>query len=267
MQLITKVLKNPIFIFLVIWLLITPEIKAQSSIINTERNFHRIDSVFHVFSDFMFDIKKGNIEMTILRSNITMGSKFGKNLFRLTGAYNENNLNNKKIIKNVSYQIRYNRMHLNNNSFFVFIQNGEDFRTFIDQRFLIGGGYRIHIFRKKSNYVDVATGLMREFEKYRSYTYQGESYNTSSAKRTRLTFNIFSSLNLFKNIKSHTTIYSQFNTKNFNDYRIFVNQNFRFIVNKTFSTFFRIFINEPSVKFVKKVKYNSDLIFGFSINI
>ncbi len=146
-------------------LLISLETKAQSSIVNTERNFHRIDSVFHIFSDFMFDIKKGNIDMTILRSNITMGSKFGKNLLRLTGAYNENNLNDNKIIKSVSYQIRYNRMHLNNNSFFVFIQNGEDFRTFIDQRFLIGGGYRIHIFRKKSDYFDVATGFMREFEK------------------------------------------------------------------------------------------------------
>ncbi|MCH1609517.1 MAG: DUF481 domain-containing protein [Flavobacteriaceae bacterium] len=240
---------------------------SQSSIVNTERNFHRIDSVFHVFSDFMFDIKKGNIDMTILRSNITLGSKFGNNLFRLTGAYNENNLNDKKVIKNVSYQIRYNRMHLDNNSFFFFIQNGEDFRTFIDQRFLIGSGYRIHIFRKKSNYFDVATGLMREYEKYPSYTHQGESYNSSSAKRTRFTFNIFSSLNLSKNIKSHITLYSQFNTKTFNDYRIFVNQNFRFIVNKNFSTFFRIFINEPSVKYVKKVKYNSDLIFGFSINI
>ena len=131
------------FFGVVVFFLNFTEIEAQSSIINTERNFNKIDSVFHVFSDFMFDIKKGNIEMTILRSNITMGSKFGKSLFRLTGAYNENNLNNKKIIKNVSYQIRYNRMHLNNNSFFVFIQNGEDFRTFIDQRFLIGGGYRI----------------------------------------------------------------------------------------------------------------------------
>ena len=260
-------MKFPTFFFIVFFALCFSEIKAQSSIINTERNLHRIDSVFHVFSDFMFDIKKGNIDMTILRSNITVGSKFGKNLFRLTGVFNENNLNNKKIIKNISYQIRYNRVHLNNNSFFVFIQNGEDFRTFIDQRFLIGGGYRIHIFRKKNNYFDIATGLMREYEKYPSYTHQGESYNSSSAKRTRFTFNIFSSLKLFKNIKSQTTVYSQFYTKNFNDYRIYINQNFRFIVNKNFSTFFRIFINEPSVKYVKKVKYNSDLIMGFSINI
>ena len=256
-------MRSSVFIFFIIWILGGTEIKAQSSIINTERNLHKIDSVFHVFSDFMFDIKKGNIDMTILRSNITIGSRFGKNLFRLTGVFNENNLNN----KNISYQIRYNRVHLNNNSFFVFIQNGEDFRTFIDQRFLIGGGYRIHLYRKKNNYFDVATGLMREYEKYPSYTHQGESYNSSSAKRTRFTFNIFSSLNLFKNIKSQTTIYSQFNIRNSNDYRIFVNQNFRFIVNKNFSTFLRIFINEPSIKYVKKVKYNSDLIMGFSVNI
>jgi hypothetical protein len=254
-------------IFFMIWFLDVSEIKAQSSIINTERNFHRIDSVFHLFSDFMFDVKKGNIDMTILRSNITLGSKFGKNLFRLTGVYNENNLNNKKILKNISYQIRYNRVHLNNNSFFVFIQNGEDFRTFIDQRFLIGGGYRIHLFRKNNNYFDVATGLMREYEKYPSYTYQGESYNSSSAKRTRFTFNVFSTLNLFKNIKSQTTIYNQFHIKNFNDSRIYLNQNFRFIVSKNFSTFFRIFISQQTVKYVKKIAYNSDLIMGFSINI
>ena len=108
---------------------------------------------------------------------------------------------------------------------------------------------------------------MREYEKYPSYTYQGESYNSSSARRTRFTFNIFSTLNLFKNIKSQTTIYNQFHIKNFHDYRIYLNQNFKFIVNKNFSTFFRIFINQQTVKYVKKIAYNSDLIMGFSINI
>lgn len=240
---------------------------CQSSIIDTERNFHRIDSVFHVFSDLMFDIKKGNVEMEIFRTNITIGSKFGKNLFRLTGVFNQNELNKTKIFKNLSYQFRYNRVHKSHNSVFFFIQNGEDFRTFMEQRFLLGGGYRAHLYRKNNQYFDIATGLMYEYEKYPSYNFQGDNYNASSAKRTRFTFNIFSTISLAKNIKSHTTIYSQFNSKDLDDYRLFFNQNFRFIVNKNFSTFLRFYINEPSVKYVKKIKFNSDLIMGFSINI
>ena len=71
-----------------------------------------------------------------------------------------------------------------------------------------------------------------------------------------------------KNIKSFTTIYSQWNSKDiYGDYRLFFNQNIRFIVNKNISTFIRYFINEPSVKYVKKVKYNSDIVFGFTVNI
>lgn len=255
------------FILLVITTLNIHLVSAQSSIIDTERNFHRIDSVFHVFSDFMFDVKKGNIDMKILRANVTIGSKFKKNLFRLTGVFNQNELNNTRIFKNLSYQIRYNRVHKSHNSVFLFIQNGEDFRTFMDQRFLFGGGYRAHLFRENSQYFDVATGLMYEYERYPAYNFQGEGYDTSSAKRTRFTFNIFSTLSLAKNIKSHTTIYSQFNTKKLNDYRLFLNQNFRFIINKNFSTFLRFYINEPSVKYVKKIKFNSDLIMGFSLNI
>ena len=138
----------------------------------------------------------------------------------------------------------------------------------MDDRELIGGGYRINLVKKKKGYFDIAVGAMHESEKYPAYKFSGEDYDARSANRIRFTANIFSKIDLAKNIKSFTTIYSQWNSKDISgDYRLFFNQNIRFIVNKNISTFVRYFINEPSVKYVKKVKYNSDLIFGFTINI
>tara|TARA_B100001057_G_C22810036_1_gene935041 strand:- start:1217 stop:1942 length:726 start_codon:yes stop_codon:yes gene_type:complete len=240
---------------------------GQSSIVDTEVHLHKIDSVFHLFSNFMGDIKKGNIDMLIIRSNITIGSRFKNNLFRITGRYNMNDLDGKRVLKTTTYQFRYNRI-LKHNSIFLFYQKGSDFRSFMDDRELIGGGYRVNLIKKKKGYFDYALGAMYESEKYPAYKFLGENYDDRSAQRTRFTLNVFSKIDLTKNIKSFTTIYSQWNAKDFfGDYRLFFNQNIRFIVNKNISTFIRYFINEPSVKYVKKVKYNSDLVFGLTLNL
>jgi len=255
-------------------------VTAQSSIIDTEAHLRKIDSTFHLFANIMGDLKKGNVDMLIFRSGATVGSKFNKNLFRITLNYNENKINKKKIIKNNVFQLRYNYfikghdlLHHDNllsyhQSIFAFFQIGEDFRSLMDKRLLIGAGYRYRLIREKKGYVDIAPGIMAENEKYPSYRYNGVDYEQSSSKKTRITINIFSRIDLAKNIKSFTTIYSQWELKNpLKDHRLFLNQNFRFIINKNLTTFVRYFINYPSEKYVKKIKYNSDMIMGFNINI
>ena len=117
--------------------------RAQSSIVDTEVHLHKIDSVFHVFANFMGDIKKGNVDMLIVRSSLTVGSRFGNNLFRLTGRYNSNDLDGRRVLKTSTFQFRYNKI-IDENSIFLFYQKGNDFRSFMDDRELIGGGYRIN---------------------------------------------------------------------------------------------------------------------------
>tara|TARA_B110000037_G_scaffold212687_1_gene265748 strand:+ start:300 stop:1118 length:819 start_codon:yes stop_codon:yes gene_type:complete len=272
-------MNNKIIIFLLFQFSILIA-SAQSPIVDTEAHLRKIDSTFHLFANIMGDVKKGNVDMFIFRSGVTMGSKFNKNLFRVTINYNVNNINSKKINKNTEFQLRYNffikghdllhRDNLNSyhQSIFAFFQVGEDFRSFMDKRLLIGAGYRHRIIKEKKGYVDFAPGIMIEEEKYLAYSFKGENYDPSSSSKTRLTANLFSRIDIAKNIKSYTTIYSQWYTKNFlNDHRLFLNQNFRFIINKNLTTFIRLFINYPSKKFVKKIKYNSDLLFGLDINI
>ena len=254
-------------LFFNLFQLLSINLNGQSSIVDTEVHLHKIDSVFHVFANFMGDVKKGNVDMLIIRSSLTVGSRFGNNLFRLTGRYNSNDLDGRRVLKTSTFQFRYNKI-IKNNSIFLFYQKGNDFRSFMDDRELIGGGYRMNLVKKKKGYFDIAVGAMHESEKYPAYKFSGENYDARSADRIRLTANIFSKIDLAKNIKSFTTIYSQWSSKDISrDYRLFFNQNIRFIVNKNISTFVRYFINEPSVKYVKKVKYNSDVVFGFTINI
>jgi len=268
------------FLFISITFITTNHSISQSSIVDTEAHLRKIDSTFHVFANLMGDFKKGNVDMFILRSGVTMGSKLNKNLFRVTFNYNENKIDNRKLIKNTVFQIRYNYfirghdlLHHDNlesfhQSIFAFFQIGEDFRSSMDERLLFGIGYRYRLIKKKKGYVDFAPGIMSEQEKYPAYKFQGENYEANSSDKIRLTANLFSRIDLVKNIKSFTTIYSQWYINDpVLDHRLFLNQNFRFIINKNFTTFLRFFINYPSKKYVKRIKYNSDLIFGFTVNL
>ena len=88
------------------------------------------------------------------------------------------------------------------------LQTGESKRSFIDERTLIGIGLRQHIYKKDKNYFDIAVGPFYEFESYPEYKFENINFDGFSQKTTRISFNIFSSVKLFENITSATTLYS-----------------------------------------------------------
>ena len=240
---------------------------CSQAIIDTESSLKKIDSTFHVFADFMGDQKTGNFKFNFLRSDITLGSRIKNDLFRITFSYSSSKLNGNNFDKKINFQFRWNKMLNEDFSLFTFLQTGESKRSFIDERTLIGIGLRQHIYKKDKNYFDIAVGPFYEFESYPEYKFENINFDGFSQKTTRISFNIFSSVKLFENITSATTLYSQWKYNEIRDVRVFANQYIRFKINEKISTYIKYVVSYRSINYVKSLKNDTDFMYGFEINI
>ena len=86
----------------------------------------------------------------------------------------------------------------------------------INNRILFGGGYRNRLIGNIQNYTDISIGIFKE----------NEDYNIESGKlkirNFRYSLSILSQYKLSEKISLNNTLYYQLNTKNIQDYRIFV---------------------------------------------
>jgi len=239
----------------------------SQTIIDTEASLKKIDSTFHVFGNFMGDKKTGNFDFGFIKADLTLGSRIKNNLFRLTYSHASNEFNGNIFEKSTNFQFRWNKILNEDHSLFFFFQTGESIRAFIDERTLIGFGYRHHLYKKNKNYLDLAVGPFREFEAYPAYSFENVDYASSSQKTTRISFNIFASLKLFENISTSTTLYSQWKYNEIRDVRVFGNQYLRFKINKNVTTFIRYVVRYRSINYIKRLKNDTDFMYGLEINI
>jgi len=241
-------------------------LKAQV-IIDTESSLKKIDSTFHVFASFMSDKKEGNIKFGLTRGDITLGSLKNKHLLRLTYSHSSSRFNGNLFDKSNHVQFRWNYMINEKNSFFLFAQTGNNLRSFIDERTLLGVGLRKHLYQKDKNYFDIAIGPFLENEFYSPYTFQDIQYVASNNRFVRFSLNLFGSIKIMKNISALTTLYTQWKHNELRNHRIFGNQYLRFRVNKKISTYIRYMIHYRSIKYVEPLQNDTDFLYGLDINI
>lgn len=258
-------MKNKYF-FLVILILLSNIIYSQT-IVDTESSLKKIDSTFHAFANFMGDKKTGNFDLSFIRADVTLGSRIKNNLFRLTFSHSSTEFNGNNFDKTTNLQFRWNRILNEDHSLFLFVQTGESARSYIDERTLFGVGLRQHLYKKDKNYFDIAVGPFYEFEAYPKYTSESVSYNTSNQKTTRISFNIFSSVKLFENVTSATTLYTQWKYDEIGNVRVFGNQYIKFKINEKLSTYIRYVVRYRSINYIKSLKNDTDFMYGLEINI
>lgn len=215
----------------------------------------------------MSDRKTGNFDLSFMRGDITLGSRKNKNLYRLTYSHSSSKFNGNLFDKSNNLQFRWNHLLNEKNSLFFFLQTGNSIRTFIEERTLVGVGIRKHLYLKDKDYFDLAIGPFYEYEAYPGYNYEGIDYLPSSNQTTRISFNFFGSVKLFTNITALTTLYSQWKYDEIGNYRVFANQYIRFKINKKISTYLRYVVHYRSVNYVKKIKNDTDFLYGIEINI
>lgn len=258
-------MKNKYF-FLVILILLSNIIYSQT-IVDTESSLKKIDSTFHAFANFMGDKKTGNFDLSFIRADVTLGSRIKNNLFRLTFSHSSTEFNGNNFDKTTNLQFRWNRILNEDHSLFLFVQTGESARSYIDERTLFGVGLRQHLYKKDKNYFDIAVGPFYEFEAYPKYTSENVSYNTSNQKTTRISFNVFSSVKLFENVTSATTLYTQWKYDEIGNVRVFGNQYIKFKINEKLSTYVRYVVRYRSINYIKSLKNDTDFMYGLEINI
>ena len=253
--------------FIYILILIISFSSYSQTIIDTEANLKKIDSTFQIFGTFSGLSTKGNLKMQILNSNLTIGQKIDKNLFRFTFENSMTKFNGILFNNNISGQFRYNHFYKENNSFFSFLQLGKSLRSSLDSRNLFGFGVRNRFLSRESNYLDFAYGPFYEIEKYPSYSYDQINYDSFTKYNFRLSINAFSNLKITDEISLMTTIYSQWNLKDFEDIRVYLNSYLTYAVNKNISVFLRYTSRSSSIQYVKGNVNDTNLIYGLNISI
>tara|TARA_B110000444_G_scaffold139709_1_gene131139 strand:+ start:5146 stop:5928 length:783 start_codon:yes stop_codon:yes gene_type:complete len=259
------ILKNK-YLFYIGIILLSTNIFSQT-IIDTESSLKKIDSTFHAFANFMGDKKTGNFDLSFLRTDLTIGSRVKNDLFRLTFSHSSTNFNGNNFDKSTNLQFRWNKILNEDHSLFLFLQTGESKRSFIEERTLFGVGLRQHLYKKDKNYFDIAIGPFYEFEAYPEYSFENVDYDKSNHKTTRISFNVFSSIKLFENVTSSTTLYSQWKYNEIANVRVFANQYIRFKINEKLSTYVRYIVRYRSVNYIKRLKNDTDFVYGLEINI
>lgn len=262
---ILLVLKKKYLLFIGI-ILLSISLHSQT-IVDTESSLKKIDSTFHVFANFMGDKKTGNFNFSFLRTDVTLGSKIKNNLFRLTFSHSSTKFNDNNFDKSTNLQFRWNRILNEDHSLFLFLQTGESARSYIDERKQVGFGLRQHLYKKDKNYFDIAVGPFYEFEAYPKYIFENIDYASSDKKTTRISINIFSSVKLFENVTSATTLYTQWKYNEIGNVRVFGNQYIRFKINEKLSTYIRYVVRYRSINYIKPLKNDTDFMYGLEINI
>jgi hypothetical protein len=247
--------------------LIFGNIAFTQTIIDTEASLKKIDSTFHIFGNFLGDQKTGNFNLAFIKADVTIGSRVNDDLFRLTYSHSANEFNGNLFEKSTNFQFRWNKIMNEKHSLFLFFQTGQSLRAFIDQRTLMGVGIRQHLYKKDSNYFDVAVGPFYEYEAYPAYNYEDVVYAESDQVTTRVSFNIFASMKIMDNISTATTLYTQWKYTEMRDHRIFGNQYIRFKINENVTTFIRYVVRYRSINYIKPLKNDTDFMYGLEINI
>ena len=256
----------------ILFFLLTITIKSFSqTVINTESNLNKIDSTFHLFIDGMGDYKKGNLDFFMVKTNLTIGSRFKeKNLLRFTFSNNYQKFNGNPFKNSISGQIRYNFFYNleKHHSVFLFSQLGKSQRSMLDRRFLLGGGIRQRITPSKSSgYIDIAYGGFYENEEYPKYNINQNEIPSEVYNNLRLTLNIFTRLKLNEHWNLVTVMYSQWKSNRMKNYRIFLDSTLNYIISKKATIFLKFngrFQSEPYIPFISN---ETDTLLGFRVSI
>jgi hypothetical protein len=234
-------------------------INAQT-ILNSERVLSKIDSVLVVGASIDGDFSYGNLNLIQTNFNGQIGKKINNSVLRGVFNYAYTSENKEVLSNDWSGQLRLNRI-FNSNSIFFFLQ-GQNVKSLnLKSRYLIGGGYRMNLYKNSSDYFDFSLGIFSENE---VYNYNDTSLSVSNF---RYSLSFLSSIKVFKKLNFNNTLYCQINTKSFSDFRLYFEPRFNYSLNDNFELFFTVRSKYHSTPYIeiKSSDYQSSFGIEFSL--
>ena len=230
----------------------------SQTIINSERVLSRVDSTLVISAGIDGDFNFGNLDLIQANFSTQIGKKFNNNLFRGVFNYAYNSEDKEVLSNDWTGQLRFNHF-ISNNSIFAFIQ-GQNVKSLrMKYRYLYGGGYRLKTYTHKDNYIDTSFGLFKEHEQYEDINSLVEVNNL------RYSLSAFSMFRISDSVLFETTIYWQINSRNLNDYRIYIEPRISILKNDHIEFFITTRNRYHSTPYIMVAKNDNQSSIGIQI--
>ena len=194
----------------------------SQTILNSESLLNHSTDKLTTQLNLSVDWESGNENTFATFNQILVGTKKGKQLWRLIIGHDYEDDEGEIVANDWSGQLRLNHYVNAKNSIYGFVQ-AQNIRVLqMNHRFLAGGGYRHSLFMKESQYFDLAAGLF----------YEDEEYPKLQTSKLRFNINGFVRLKIFEKLFFNCVSYFQVNTKDTSDIRLFVEPKINFELDK-----------------------------------
>lgn len=259
-------LQKLVYSILIISITIT---SSAQSIVNTEKLFTTNDEGLGISSELSGSSISGNASVLLLEYGLNFSYKNNKHYLRLLSGGENINEDNEEVSNSLFTQFRYNYFINEKSRFFAFTQIQSNAILLLEQRLLVGGGYRLNLIDIKKDTsvryeLDMSAGIMQEKEVLnRTNLPPEEKYNTNY---TRSIFSLVGIVDFKNKFTIVNTTYFQQYLGNFQDYRLLNETNLMVQINKWLSISidleYRFDSEPPSILKDRDFNTNLGLVFN-----
>ena len=190
----------------------------SQTILNSESLLNHSTNKITTQLNLSVNWESGNENTFATFNQILIGTKNGKQLWRLIVGHDYENDEGEIVANDWSGQLRLNYYVSAKNSIYGFVQSQNIRVLQMNHRYLLGGGYRHSLYANESQYFDLAAGLF----------YEDEEYPKLQTNKLRFNINGFVSVKIFEKLFLKCVTYFQINTKDASDIRLFIEPKINF---------------------------------------
>ncbi len=190
----------------------------SQTILNSESLLNHSTNKLTTQLNLSVNWESGNENTFATFNQILIGTKNGKQLWRLIVGHDYEDDEGEIVANDWSGQLRLNYYVSAKNSIYSFVQLQNIRVLQMDHRYLLGGGYRHSLYANESQYFDLAAGLF----------YEDEEYPKLQTNKLRFNINGFVRVKIFEKLFLKCVTYFQINTKDASDIRLFIEPKINF---------------------------------------
>ena len=190
----------------------------SQTILNSESLLNHSNDKLTTQVNISASLESGNENTFATFNQILVGTKRGKQLFRLIIGHDFEDDEGEIVANDWSGQLRLSHYVSSKSSIYGFVQSQNIQVLQMNHRQLLGAGYRHSLYANESQYFDLAAGMF----------YEDEKYPKLQTNKLRFNINGFVRMKIFDKLFLNCVTYFQINTKDTSDIRLFIEPKINF---------------------------------------